>query len=133
MLDGKEDFQIAYSTGLTIVSLFVPIFVLLLAFLCVSFNGTIRWWRILLAGSLSGIAICGMHYLGNASISNYSSSYEVSYVVGAAIIAVSASTTALAVFFVFESAWENAWWKRLGCAGLLAAGVSGMHVRAFVC
>lgn len=127
MLDGQDELQIAYSTGLTVSSLFVPILVLLLAFLGVTGNGQIRWWRIVLAGVLSGGAICGMHYLGNASISNYSSVYEIAYVVGSVIIAVSASTIALYVFFVFETAWKNVWWKRLGCAMVLAGAVSGMH------
>ncbi|KAG5913530.1 hypothetical protein E4U42_001079, partial [Claviceps africana] len=127
MLDGEESFQIAYSTSLTVMSLLLPILVLVLAFLGVSGNGRIRWWRVLLAGILSGCAICGMHYLANASISNYVSSYQVSYLVGSIIIAVLASTTALALFFVFESTWSSAWWKRMGCAMVLAGAVSGMH------
>lgn len=126
MLNGAESFQIAYSTSLTILSLLVPILVLILAFLSVT-NGRIRWWRIGLAGLLSGGAICGMHYLADASINNYNSSYETSYLVGSVLIALSASTTALSVFFVFEATWKNVWWKRLGCALILAGAVSGMH------
>ncbi len=117
----------AYSTGLTVASMFVPILVLLLAFLAVTNNDRVQWWKISLAGILSGGAICGMHYLGNASISNYRCTYTVAYVVGAAIIAVSASTAALAVFFVFESSWKTAWWRRVLCAAVLAGAVSGMH------
>lgn len=86
-----------------------------------------RWWRIGLSGSLSGLAICGMHYLGNASINNYRCSYQTAYVVAAALIAVAASTAALALFFVFQAAWTNAWWRRTGCAMVLAGAVSGMH------
>ncbi|KAJ6436979.1 MHYT domain-containingsignaling protein [Purpureocillium lavendulum] len=127
MLDGGEAFQIAYSTSLTVLSLLVPILVLIFAFLGVSGTGKIRWWRIGLAGLLYGGAICGMHYLADASISNYDSSYELSFVVGSVVIAVSASTTALSVFFVFEATWKNVWWKRLGCAMILAGAVSGMH------
>ncbi|KAM3462833.1 hypothetical protein NHJ6243_003839 [Beauveria neobassiana] len=127
IFDGQSDLQIAYSTGLTVASLFVPILVLLLAFLAVTNNDRVQWWKISLAGCLSGGAICGMHYLGNASISNYHCTYTAAYVVGAAIIAVSASTTALAVFFVFESSWKSAWWRRALCAAVLAGAVSGMH------
>ncbi|KAG6015181.1 hypothetical protein E4U54_004033 [Claviceps lovelessii] len=127
MLDGEETLQIAYSTVLTVMSLLLPILVLILAFLGVSGNGRIRWWRVLLAGMLSGGAICGMHYLANASIANYASSYQLSYLIGSVIIAALASTTALALFFVFENTWSNAWWKRLGCAMVLAGAVSGMH------
>ncbi|PHH89777.1 hypothetical protein CDD83_5288 [Cordyceps sp. RAO-2017] len=127
ILDGREDLQISYSTGMTVLSLLVPILVLLLAFLAVSVNDRIRWWRIGLAGLLSGGAICGMHYLADRSISNYQTSYERGYVVGAAMIAISASTTALTLFFVFETAWNIVWWKRFGCAMVLAGAVSGMH------
>ncbi|KYK58808.1 MHYT domain signaling protein [Drechmeria coniospora] len=127
MLDGQESFQISYSTSLTVLSLIVPILVLSLAFLGVSGTAGMRWWRIILAGLMSGGAICGMHYLADASISNYDSSYQISYVVGSALISVSASTLALALFFVFESTWNNVWWKRLGCAMVLAGAVSGMH------
>ena len=127
MLDGQEAFQIAYSTGLTVGSLLVPIVVLNLAFLAVSAYGRIRWWRVVLAGCLSGGAICGMHYMANASISNYNSTYKLAYVIGSVIIALAASTTALAVFFIFESTWNSAWWKRLSCAIVLAGAVSGMH------
>jgi NO-binding membrane sensor protein with MHYT domain len=68
-----------------------------------------------------------MHYLGNASIINYQCSYAVSNVVGAALIAAAASTIALAMFFVFRAAWTNSWWRRVGCAVVLAGAVSGMH------
>ena len=68
-----------------------------------------------------------MHYLGDASISNYSSEYSAGYVVGAAFIAIAASIVALAVFFVFRHAWANSWWKTLGSAVVLAGAVSGMH------
>ncbi|KAG5976615.1 hypothetical protein E4U56_001700 [Claviceps arundinis] len=127
MLDGEETAQIAYSTALTVMSLLLPILVLVLAFLGVSGSGHTCWYRIVFAGILSGGAICGMHYLANASISNYVSTYKLSYLIGSIIIAVLASTTALALFFVFEKSWSNAWWKRIGCAMVLAGAVSGMH------
>ncbi|PNP44495.1 hypothetical protein THARTR1_11033 [Trichoderma harzianum] len=127
MLNGEAAFQIAYSTALTVASLLVPILVLVLAFVGVNGNGRIRWWRIVLAGLLSGGAICGMHYLADASISNYRGSYRLSYLIGSVVIAVLASTTALTLFFVFENTWSSAWWKRLGCAMVLAGAVSGMH------
>ncbi|UKZ53221.1 hypothetical protein TrVGV298_007013 [Trichoderma virens] len=127
MLHGEGAFQIAYSTALTVLSLLMPILVLVLAFLGVNGNSRIRWWRIVFAGLLSGGAICGMHYLADSSISNYRSSYQLSYLIGSVVIAVLASTTALALFFVFENTWSSAWWKRLGCAMVLAGAVSGMH------
>jgi NO-binding membrane sensor protein with MHYT domain len=102
--------------------------VLLLAFLAVNYRSSeVQWWRVFISGFLSGGAICGMHYLGDAAISNYRCRYVTANVVGAAIIAVTASTVALSLFFVFRAAWTNSWLRRMGCMVLLAGAVSGMH------
>jgi len=127
LLDGQPELQVVYSPGVTVASFFVPIFVLLVAFWVVTVTSRVSWWRIGLSGCLSGGAICGMHYLGNASISNYICEYNVANVAGAAIIAATASTVALTLFFVFRAAWTSSWWKRIGCAIVLASAVSGMH------
>ncbi|KAK3690563.1 hypothetical protein B0T22DRAFT_463879 [Podospora appendiculata] len=127
LLNGEPELQIAYSVGITALSFFVPILVLVVAFFVVTSSSTAAWWRIGLSGSLSGGAISGMHYLGNASISNYKCSYNAANVAGAVVIAAAASTIALALFFVFRASWANSWWKRIGCALVLAGAVSGMH------
>ncbi|KAJ4417911.1 hypothetical protein N0V85_001652 [Neurospora sp. IMI 360204] len=111
---GEVSLQIAYHAGITAASFFVPIIVLLSAFFITANTTLITWWRILLSGALSGGATCGMHYLGSAAIRNYTCSYDTGYVVGATVIAVFASTVALALFFVFKALWTNSWWKRLG-------------------
>lgn len=112
---------------MTILSLFLPIIVLLLAFLAVSSNDRVQWWRIGLSGFLAGAAICGMHYLGNQSIENYRCEYSIGTIIGAALIAVIASTAALALFFVLQAAWTISWWRKILCAMVLAGAVSGMH------
>jgi len=127
LLNGEPELQITYSVGVTVASLFVPIFVLLVAFYVVTLNNTVSWWRIGVSGTLSGCAICGMHYLGNASIRNYTCEYVPANVAGASVIAAVASTVALALFFVFKAAWTTSWWRRVGCAFVLAGAVSGMH------
>lgn len=109
------------------MSFLVPIGVLLAAFVAIGGNTRVSWWRIASGGVLCGAAVCGMHYLGNASIENYRCVYEMGNVIGAAIISVVASTVALAMFFVFRSIWANSWWKRLLSAIVLAGAVSGMH------
>ncbi|KAK4185155.1 hypothetical protein QBC35DRAFT_390119 [Podospora australis] len=127
-LDGQPELQIVYSVRVTVASFFVPILVLLAAFFVVTHNVSgVSWWRIVVSGLLSGGAICGMHYLGNASVSNYICAYNAAFVAGSVVIAVAASTIALALFFVFRASWSNSWWKRLGCAVVLAGAVSGMH------
>ncbi|KAI9761624.1 MAG: hypothetical protein M1840_001740 [Geoglossum simile] len=119
--------QISYSPGYTTLSFFVPIAVLFAAFSMLGTSETISKVRTGISGTLAGLAICGMHYLGQAGISNYNCSYRVPHVVGAAIIAVLASITALAVFFALRAAWTHSWWKRATCAIVLAGAVSGMH------
>ncbi|KAF6840505.1 mhyt domain signaling [Colletotrichum plurivorum] len=127
LADGEPELQIAYSSGFTALSFFVPIAVLLAAFVAVGINNTVSWWRVAIGGVLAGAAICGMHYLGNNSIDNYICIYNPVNVIGAALIAVAASIVALALFFVFRAAWTNSWWKRAACAVVLAGAVSGMH------
>lgn len=68
-----------------------------------------------------------VHYIGNASIANYTCEYKVANVVGSAVIAVAASNIALSMFFVLRASWTNSWWKRGFSAVLLAGAVSGMH------
>ncbi|KAH7311762.1 hypothetical protein B0I35DRAFT_357754 [Stachybotrys elegans] len=127
MENGQRELQIAFSAGITALSFFVPIVVLMGAFLAVGTNSVVSRWRICAGGVLCGASVCGMHYLGNASIHNYTCEYRPSNVVGSAIIAVTASTAALSMFFVFRAMWANAWWKRMISALLLAGAVSGMH------
>lgn len=109
------------------MSFFVPIIVLLAAFIAIGSNNRVSWWRVCAGGLLCGTAVCGMHYLGNASIANYSCVYRLPFVIGSAIIAVVASIVALAIFFVFRATWASSWWKRAISAILLAGAVSGMH------
>ncbi|KAK1966995.1 hypothetical protein LY78DRAFT_656783 [Colletotrichum sublineola] len=127
LADGEPELQIAYSSGFTALSFFVPIAVLLAAFVAIGINNTVSWWRVCVGGVLAGAAICGMHYLGNNSIDNYVCIYNPINVVGAALIAVAASIVALALFFVFRAAWTTSWWKRAACSVVLAGAVSGMH------
>lgn len=68
-----------------------------------------------------------MHYLGNASIANFTCVYSTANVVGSVLIAMAASTAALSLFFLFRASWTGSWWKRGICAVVLAGAVSGMH------
>lgn len=127
LADGETEMQIAYSSGITVLSFCMPVLVLLGAFYAIGITNRIAWWRVVTAGMLCGSAICGMHYLGNASIQNYQCIYDKAYVVGAATIAVVASTAALAMFFIFQSLSASSWWKRTISALVLAGAVSSMH------
>lgn len=127
LADGEVELQISYSTGFTILSFFVPITTLLASLLSIGSNEYVTWWRILIGGMFCSGAICGMHYLGNASISNYHCIYSTANIVGSALIAFAASTVALSMFFVLRASWTNAWWKRIAAAVVLSSSVCGMH------
>jgi NO-binding membrane sensor protein with MHYT domain len=125
--DGEIAIQIAYNQGFTALSFFVPIVVLLAAFMAVGSDDRISKLRLSVGGVLAGLAICGMHYLGQAGISNYTCIYSIGYIVGSAVVAVFASVTALSVFFALRAAWTDSWWKRALCALILGVAVFGMH------
>ena len=132
MAEGQVYLQIQYNPGYTAGSFFLPVCVVALAFYLFSVSEKVSILGTLIGGLLVGSAVCGMHYMGQKGIANYTPIYAWTKVLGSAIIAVAANTIALGVFFYFKSAWTNSWWKRLACASLLAVSVSGMHWLATV-
>ena len=121
----RSDLQIVYSPGFTASSFFLPIAVVFLAFCAVGYDDIVSFPRIIIGGILTGFGICGMHYVGQAGISNYTCEYELRFVILSVVIACFYSIVALGMFFKPRSA---SWWKRGIAAAILATGVSGMHV-----
>lgn len=130
--NGDMDVQIIYNVAFTGTSFVIPVAVLLVAFYSIGVEEKASYIRIVIGGLLTGSAVCGMHYIGQLGIANYRCSYHVANVVGSAIIAIFSSTLALGIFFRWRATWTNSWWRRGGCACLLAAAVSGMHWSATV-
>ena len=129
---GQPEVQIQYSPGYTTASFFIPTIVITIAFWIFSVTDNVNLPSTVGGGVLLGLAVCGMHYMGQGGISNYAPSYMWPYVVGSAVLAGVASTLALGLFFYFQGRWSNTWWKRILSAGLLAAAASGMHWTATV-
>lgn len=130
--DDEPRLRIDYSSGYGALSFFLPIIVLLVTFMIIGANYKVSWKRICCGGVLSGAAICGMHYLGNASIRNYDVVYDRAYIAAASVIAIFDSIISLYLFFKARASWKNTWWKRAISACLLAGAVSGMHWAAAV-
>lgn len=63
--------------------------------------------------------------IGQFAIRYFILEYDPAYVVGAIIIACAAVTIALSIFFKLREKWANQWYKRLGCAMLMAVAVTG--------
>jgi NO-binding membrane sensor protein with MHYT domain len=57
--DGAGFLQISYAPGFTAASFFLSVSMLFIAFCVVESNRKIRYWRILLAGWISGMGIAG--------------------------------------------------------------------------
>lgn len=130
--DGSSERQIYYSSGFTAVSFFLPIAVLMLAFYLIGAKEKVSFVHIGVAGTMTGTAVCGMHYVGQLGIANYNCRYDVSNIIGAAAIAIFASLVGLSIFFLQRASWTNSWWKRALCSLTLAVAVSGMHWTAAV-
>ena len=125
--DGHPRMQIAYSIGFTVISFCLPIVVIYVAFYAVGSIDTVNITRVILSGTLVGLAVCMMHYLGQAGILNYDCVYPIPFVIAAAIIAVVTCIAALSLFFLVRLHWDTAWWRRIIVAVVLASAVSGMH------
>jgi NO-binding membrane sensor protein with MHYT domain len=133
--DGRKELQLYYNSGFTALSVFLPIVFLFFGFTTVELRQPghkFFWPALVIAGVVAGLAITGMHYVGNFGISNYKLVNPAGFVVGAAAIAITASVVALTLFFYFKERWINSLPRRLACACLLAGAVSGMHWTASV-
>lgn len=58
-----ENLQLVYSPAFTALSFFVPIIVLLLAYLLMGAGEKVSKVRVGIGGSFAGLSISGMHYL----------------------------------------------------------------------
>jgi len=135
MGDGSPELQLYYSPGFTALSAFLPIVFLFFGLSIAEYRQPDQpffWPLLIVTGVIAGLAITGMHYVGNFGISNYELVFPVQYIIGAAAIAILASITALTLFFYFKEQWVNSLPRRLACATLLAGAVSGMHWLATV-
>ncbi|OCK80063.1 hypothetical protein K432DRAFT_280531, partial [Lepidopterella palustris CBS 459.81] len=133
--DGKTEIQLYYNAGFTALSVFMPIVFLFFGFTVAErFTRTKRslYASLIVTGLAAGLAITGMHYIGNFGTTNYFLSNKKSYVVGAAAIAVVACWFSFTIFFHQKEHWINTWWRRMLIAFFLAATISGMHWTATV-
>ncbi|KAG0748337.1 hypothetical protein G6F62_001174 [Rhizopus arrhizus] len=128
----ESAYQLSYKSGYTFASLVVAIACMFLAFAFVGISEKAQLSRIVPSGIFTGLGIVCMHYVGQFAIDYFIIVYKTGYVIGAAIIACVAVTAALYLFFKLREKWMNLWYKRLGCAMLMAMAVCGMHYTALV-
>ncbi|KAI9251199.1 hypothetical protein BY458DRAFT_463715 [Sporodiniella umbellata] len=127
-----ESYQLFYKSGYTFASLVVSIACMFASFTFVGVTEQARLIRIIPSGIFTGLGVVCMHYVGQFAIDYFIIVYKTAYVIGAAVIACVAVTVALFIFFKLRENWMNLWYKRLGCAMLMAIAVCGMHYTALV-
>ncbi|KAG2225935.1 hypothetical protein INT45_006631 [Circinella minor] len=127
--DGTK-YHLNYSAGYTFASLVVAIAVMFLSFAFVGVTEEAKVIRIIPSGTIAGVGIAVMHYLGQFAIDFFHLSYKIPYIAGAIIIACAAVNAALYIFFKLRENWTNQWYKRLGSAMIMALAVCGMHYTA---
>lgn len=131
--DGNAKIQLVYSPGYTILSVFLPIIGLTIAFSVAEMtfqSAVIRYCLLVTTGIFAGMSIVAMHYVGNFGISNYSLRYAPAFLAASMIIAVGDCLIVLVLFYKLREHWISHWWSRVLCAMVLAGGVSAMHFTA---
>ncbi|KAG1268676.1 hypothetical protein G6F68_000924 [Rhizopus microsporus] len=125
-------YQLSYEAGCTFASLVVVIVCMFISFTFVGVTEKAQLIRIIPSGIFTGCGIACMHYLGQFAVEYFVIGYRRAYVIGAIIIACIAVTIAIYIFFKLRENWTDTWYKRLGCAMLMAVAVCGMHYTALV-
>ncbi|OJD33619.1 mhyt domain signaling protein [Diplodia corticola] len=128
--DGSKEIQLYYSPGFTTLSVFLPVIFLFLGFTVAErFNRTARslYLSLGITGIFAGLAIVGMHYIGNLGTTTYSLQNDYRHIIGAALIATFSCYVAITLFFHQKEQWINTWARRIPVAAILATAVCGMH------
>lgn len=122
MLAYNAPMTITYDPAMTIFSLLLAITVVAVGLFIVG-RGETSLGKLLAAGSIAGLGVCGMHYAGMAAmIMPADISYDVTIVILSIIIAVVA---AVAAFWLAFNLRGNI--QRFGSAFVMGGAVSGMH------
>lgn len=128
--DGSKEIQLYYSPGFTALSVFLPVIFLFIGFAVAErFNRTTRslYLSLGITGIFAGLAIVGMHYIGNFGTTTYNLQNDYRHIIGAALIATFSCYVAITLFFHQKEQWINTWWRRIPVAAILATAVCGMH------
>jgi len=63
LYNGAPGFELGYSAAFAILSFFIPIVMLLVAYFIIGGSEDPPLWRVIVSGAVPGLAICGMHYI----------------------------------------------------------------------
>lgn len=122
MLAYQLPMEVAYDTGLTILSMLIAVIVVGAGFFIVGRSGG-KLLLLLLAGLITGLGVASMHYMGMAAMQMPGEIVYDNTLVGiSVVIAVVASIVALWLAFNLRGNWQ-----RIGSAVVMGIAVCGMH------
>ncbi|WP_439894091.1 MHYT domain-containing protein (plasmid) [Ralstonia sp. 25C] len=122
MLGCEMAMPVSYDVVLTLVSALVGIVSCIVGLAIVSGN-TSNWGRLVAAGTVMGLGVGGMHYMGMAAMLMPATTvYDMGIVALSLVIAVAASIAALWLAF-----HTRGWVQLLGSAMVMGIAVCGMH------
>ncbi|MFD7136668.1 MHYT domain-containing protein [Streptomyces sp. NPDC059894] len=120
-----EETRIGYHVGLTVLSLVVAVVVVGIGVFIVGYRGA-GGTVLCLAGSVTGVGVAAMHYLGMAAMQlNGSIGYDPATVALSVLIAIVAATAAL-----WAAVTIRGFVMSLGASLVMGVAVSGMHYTA---
>ncbi|KAG9293261.1 hypothetical protein G9A89_010632 [Geosiphon pyriformis] len=128
--DGRPEDQLQYKPLFILLSLFLPIIVITLAFYMIGSQPKVNHLRLFLGGSVLALSIGLLHFCAQFAIINYTVQYNPFFFAAAIIVAAVFSNAGLYIFYALRAQWQSDWYKRLGCALLLAFGITGTHFTA---
>ncbi|MEU6230514.1 MHYT domain-containing protein [Streptomyces sp. NPDC047042] len=113
---------VSYDMTKTLLSLVVAIVVVALGVFLVGYRG-VSSVNLATAGTVTGLGVAGMHYLGMAAIhTNGTIGYDAPTVILSVVIAVAAATAALWAAVSIHTLWAS-----LGASLVMGVAVTGMH------
>ncbi|MFJ3669508.1 MHYT domain-containing protein [Streptomyces sp. NPDC090106] len=113
---------VSYDTRLTVLSLLVAIAVVSVGVFLVGYRGSSRL-NLGLAGTLTGVGVAAMHYIGMAAMHAQGAiRYDTTVVALSVVIAVVAATAALWAAVSVSGVWSS-----LGASLVMGIAVTGMH------
>lgn len=130
MLAVRMDMPVAYFVPTVVVSLVLAVGAAAVALLMVSAR-RMTWKRLMAGGTLMGVGIGGMHYVGMAAMRmSATQTYDPVIVAASVLVAVGLSTLALWLGFALNNQQRHSDRERLLGGAVMGAGIAAMHYTA---
>ncbi|KAJ3146888.1 hypothetical protein HDU89_005918 [Geranomyces variabilis] len=130
-LQGPTDLPIYFHTGLTVGSLFEPIFCISIGVYATGAQEHPSLRRLFAGGACAALGITLMHFTAMRAM-RLSLDWIPTLVALSCAISLLATTSTLVLFFRLRAMWQNSLLKQTGCAVMLAGAICAMHYTGMV-